>query len=98
MTAQATSLLEAVSISLSQAGRYNPGDVTAPVAVLWTDADGQWQPLVAQLRELMPHLLTLGEYDPGTRTGPSIWMKCVIEPAVGKISFPSSNGRRIPSP
>lgn len=88
MTAQATSLLEAVSISLSQAGRYNPGDVTAPVAVLWTDADGQWLPLVAQLRGLMPHLLTLGEYDPETRTGPSIWLKCVIEPAVRKDKFP----------
>ena len=33
--------LEAFQISLSRASCYNPGDVVAPAAVLWTDADGQ---------------------------------------------------------
>ncbi|MGC9455827.1 MAG: BREX-1 system phosphatase PglZ type B, partial [Phycisphaerae bacterium] len=68
--------------------RYNPGDVVAPAAVLWTDADGQWQPVVEQLRGLMPELLTLGEYDPDTRTGPAIWLRTVIEPAVRAEKFP----------
>ena len=45
-----TTLLEAVRTSLAHAGRYNPGDVVAPAAVLWTDADGQWRPVVEQLR------------------------------------------------
>lgn len=43
-------LLEAVQTSLAHAGRYNPGDVVAPAAVLWTDADCHWQPVVEQLR------------------------------------------------
>jgi len=81
-------LLEAIRNSLAHAARYNPGDVVAPAAVLWTDADGQWQPVVEQLRGLMPELLTLGEYDPATRTGPAIWLRCVIEPAVRKEKFP----------
>lgn len=81
-------LLEAVRASLAQAARYNPGDVVAPAAVLWTDADGQWQPVVEQLRGLMPELLTLGDYDPATRTGPAIWLRCVIEPAVRADKFP----------
>jgi len=81
-------LLEAVRASLGHAARYNPGDVVAPAAVLWTDADGQWQPLVEQLRGLMPELLTLGEYDADTRTGPTIWLRCVIEPAVRADKFP----------
>ena len=81
-------LLEAVRTSLAHAGRYNPGDVVAPAAVLWTDADGQWRPVVEQLRPRMPELLTLGEYDPATRTGPAIWLRTVIEPAVRADKFP----------
>ena len=83
-----TTLLEAVRNSLVHAGRYNPGDVVAPAAVLWTDADGQWRPVVEQLRPIMPELLTLGEYDAATRTGPAIWLRCMIEPAVRAEKFP----------
>ena len=43
-------VLERARTSLEHAARYNPGDVIAPVVVLWTDADGQWQPLVEQLK------------------------------------------------
>jgi hypothetical protein len=81
-------LLEAVRASLAHAARYNPGDVVAPAAVLWTDADGQWRPVVEQLRPLCPELLTLGNYDPEARTGPAIWLRCVIEPAVRADKFP----------
>jgi hypothetical protein len=81
-------LLEAVRASLAHAARYNPGDVIRPAAVLWTDADGQWRAVVEQLRPLMPELLTLGDYDAATRTGPAIWLRCVIEPAVRADKFP----------
>ena len=83
-----TTLLEAVRASLAHAARYNPGDVIAPVAVLWTDANGHWRAVVEQLRSLMPELLTLGGYDSVTRTGPAIWLRCVIEPAVRADKFP----------
>jgi len=43
---QPTTFLEAVRTSLVHAAQYNPGDVVAPVAVLWTDADGQWRPVI----------------------------------------------------
>lgn len=85
---EATTLLEAVRTLLAHAGRYNPGDVVAPAAVLWTDVDGQWRPVAEQLRAMMPELLTLGEYDPAKRTGPAIWLRTVIEPAVRADKFP----------
>ena len=85
---QNSTLLEAVRASLAHAARYNPGDVVTPAAVLWTDADGQWRPVVEQLRGMMPELLTLGEYDAATRTGPAIWLRTVIEPAVRADKFP----------
>lgn len=81
-------LLEAARTSIGQAGLYNPGDVVAPAAVLWADADGQWRPVVEQLRGLMPELLTLGEYDSGSRTGPAVWLRCVIESTVRGETFP----------
>ena len=81
-------LLEAVRASLTHAARYNPGDVVAPAAVLWTDADSQWRPVAEQLRGLMPELLTFGDYDPDARTGPAIWLRCVIEPGVRADKFP----------
>ncbi len=83
-----SALLEAVQASLRLATRYNPGDVAAPAAVLWTDADGQWRPVVETLRGLMPELLTFGDYDPAKRTGPAIWLRCVIEPVVRADKFP----------
>ncbi|HXG47420.1 MAG TPA: BREX-1 system phosphatase PglZ type B [Methylomirabilota bacterium] len=85
---QRSTLLEAVRQSLAHAARYNPGDVVAPAAVLWTDADSQWRPVVEQLRGLMPELLTLGDYGAETRTGPAIWLRCVIEPAIRADKFP----------
>jgi len=81
-------LLESVRASLVRAARYNPGDVVVPAAVLWTDADGQWRPVAGQMRALMPEFLTLGDYNPQTRTGPAIWLRCVIEPSVRVEKFP----------
>lgn len=72
-------IIEAVRESLIAAARYNSGDSVAPAAILWTDAEGQWKPIAARLRELMPELLTLGPFDPDHRTGPAIWMRCAIE-------------------
>jgi hypothetical protein len=87
-TLTASTLLEAVRQSLAQAGRYNAGDATAPAAILWTDADGQWEPIVAKLRPVMPELLTLGAYLPEQKTGPAIWLRCVIERVLPKVVLP----------
>ena len=84
----ANTLLEAVRQSLLRAGRYDPGTVVPPAAILWTDADGQWQPLVSQLRPLMPELLTLGDYNPEEKTGPAIWLRCVIERMLPEVELP----------
>ena len=46
---------------------------------------GRWS---SNCAALMPELLTLGDYDAATRTGPAIWLRCVIEPAVRADKFP----------
>lgn len=82
-----TTLLEALRKSLSSAGEYNASDTVAPVAVLWTDGDGQWQGIAEKLREIMPELLTLGEYDAKKKTGPAIWLRCAIERMLPEVEL-----------
>jgi hypothetical protein len=82
--------IEAVKDSLTAAGRYNSGDSLPPAAILWTDADGEWMPVVARLRTLLPELLTLGEYEPGQRTGPAIWLRCVVDGALPEVQLPEN--------
>ena len=80
--------IEAVKESLEAAGRYNSGDSLPPAAILWTDAEGEWQPIVTRLRTLMPELLTLGAYEPEQRTGPAIWLRCIVDGALPDVPMP----------
>ncbi|HOC54703.1 MAG TPA: BREX-1 system phosphatase PglZ type B [Verrucomicrobiota bacterium] len=83
---RAVTFIEAVKESLAGATRYNSGDSVAPAAVLWTDAEGEWRPVAKRLRGLVPELLTLGDYIPEERTGPAIWMRCIVD---GALPIPS---------
>jgi len=85
-----TSLLDAMEVSLAHAGRYNAGDTAKPAAILWTDADAQWQPLIPLLQGRIPQLLVLGDYAPADRRGPSVWLKCVIAGVIPEYRFPDT--------
>ena len=71
-------LIDALQESFTGALR-SPDGTAAPVALLWTDADGQWRPLIATLMKAIPELYALGPYAPEERQGPVIWLKCIIE-------------------
>lgn len=75
--------------ALRCAADYNKGDQTPPAAVLWTDKDRQWEPLLPRLRAEVP-LLTLGSYDPSARTGPAIWLRCMIARTLPEADWPLS--------
>jgi hypothetical protein len=83
-------MIEAIKASLDFAARGGDG-VAAPVAVLWTDADGQWKPALRALQAAIPYLYTLGSYNPEERSGPVIWLKCVIERVLPEISPPADS-------
>jgi hypothetical protein len=82
-----TTLLEALERSRDAAIRHAPGEVP-PVALLWTDAEGEWLPLIPLLRERWPGLLTFGAFEPAKRQGPAIWLRCVIERALPVPALP----------
>jgi hypothetical protein len=73
-----TTLIDALQDSFSAALR-SPDGTAAPVVLLWTDADGQWRPLIATLMKAIPELYALGHFAPEERQGPVIWLKCIIE-------------------
>jgi len=63
--------------------------VVAPACILWPDRDRQWEEAISALRAEMPELLMLGDYAPGERMGPAIWLRCVIAKQVPEVSLPS---------
>lgn len=77
-------LLDALEHSFRQALRTAEGEAT-PAALLWPDPDSQWADLVARLQSAWPHLFVLGAYEPAKRTGPAIWLRCVVERALEDV-------------
>lgn len=74
-----------------RASMLAPDGIVPPVAILWMDADGQWLSLMPALRAVFPQVYAFGRYDTATRTGPAIWLKCIVDrtvpeaPATGEI-------------
>src|SRR6267378_2163549 len=85
--ASAGSLLD-VLIASFEAALRSPEGVAAPAALLWTDADGQWRPLIPALRSALPQLYSFGPYNPTTRTGPVTWLKCIVDRTLPDVSPP----------
>ena len=66
---------------------------TGPAAILWTDPGWEWEGLLPVLRRRMPELLALGPYDPEARTGPAIWLRCLVD---GTLEEPALASGRAP--
>jgi hypothetical protein len=73
-----TRLVDALRESFADALRA-PEGWSVPVALLWTDAEAQWLPILGALRAAYPWVYVLGKYDPETKTGPAIWLKCIVD-------------------
>ena len=81
-------VIEALVRSLETAAKFNPNDVVHPDAVLWTDHDSQWQPIIPQLRRLLRQFLTFGDYEPEHRSGPAIWLRSVVDRPLLEVEMP----------
>lgn len=55
-----------------------------PAAILWTDPKAEWRPLIDPLQGRLEELFVLGEYRPEARTGPAIWLRCVVDGVLGE--------------
>ena len=74
----ARSLLEALIQKLRGCNVHGDAE-EAPVAILWTDPRSEWKPLIPFLRQQLPELLCLGDYDPEHQQGPALWLRCIVD-------------------
>jgi len=64
--------------SIQSASVYNPDVQVAPACILWPDRDRQWEAIIPRLQVEISDLFILGDYEPDNRTGPGIWLRCVL--------------------
>ena len=66
---------------------HNPDVQVAPACILWPDKDRQWEAIIPRLQGEMAELLILSDYAPERRTGPAIWLRCVIAGLTNEVSL-----------
>ncbi len=69
-----------------------PGSMDRPAAILWPDRKREWIRILPVARLRIPELLAFGDYDPDGRTGPAIWLRCVVDGTIRR----SDMGDRTP--
>lgn len=82
-------LIDALKSSFELARRA-PEGVAEPVALIWTDADKQWAPIIPELQNCIPELFVFGSYNPAKRTGPAIWLKCIVDRTLPALAVDSN--------
>ena len=87
----ADTVLDTVLASVQKAADYNRDETAPPAVLLWTDEKREWEALVPRLRQALPGFLVLGPYDVANRTGPAIWLRCVLAGKVPAISLPTTS-------
>jgi len=83
-------LIDRLIKAIRDAATYNSDVQVAPHCILWPDKDRQWEPVIPRLQEMLPELFVLGDYDPAKRTGPAIWLRCVIAGQIPDMVVPGS--------
>lgn len=83
----AANLVSSMADEILQSARGNSHTAAPPAAVLWPDKERQWEAALPSLKQLLPGLLELGAFDPASRSGPAVWLKCAIAGVLPEIQF-----------
>lgn len=79
-------LIQALAAALKDAAKVNGSVQVKPAAVLWTDAEAQWVPVLARLHAEGLGVAQLGAFEPDARQGPAIWLKCAVAGLIPEMS------------
>jgi hypothetical protein len=80
-------VLDALIASLMKTCEHNSNAKVGPAAILWPDGTRQWNDVIPRLREHFP-ILTLGDYDADSLTGPAIWIRAELARRSGDDEMP----------
>src|SRR5690554_6279364 len=83
-------LIELLVNEIRASAQYNSNVQVAPSIILWTDKQRQWESALPFLQAAMPELIVLGDYQPERRTGPAVWVKCIIEGVLAEQQLPEN--------
>jgi len=81
-------VLDELVVALRQAAEFNSADQAPPVVVVWPDPTAEWAALLPELRLRLPELFTLGPLDAAARSGPGIWLRCVLAGKIAGVGWP----------
>ena len=76
--------------AIRAAAVFNPEVQVAPVCILWPDRDRQWEGILPILQGELPELCILGNFSPETRTGPAIWLRCILAEQIEGAVVPAT--------
>ena len=88
-TGTGATALDALIAALRTKAQFNKNEQEAPALVLWPDQEREWEPLLPLLRESLPALLTLGPYQKALKTGPAIWVRCMVARTLDEVDWPA---------
>jgi hypothetical protein len=83
----ADSIAGLVVAALIGSAKGNAHTAAPASAVLWPDKERQWEAVLPKLKQLLPGLLELGAFDPASRSGPAVWLKCAIAGVLPEVQF-----------
>lgn len=75
--------------AIREAAVFNPEVQVAPACILWPDRERQWEAVLPMLQTDLPELFILGDFSPETRTGPAIWLRCILARQTGEAVVPT---------
>lgn len=82
-------LIDLLADEVRASAAYNSNVQAAPNVILWTDKLRQWESALPMLQAALPELIVLGNYAPERKTGPAIWIKCVVEGVLPDVELPA---------
>ncbi|MGA2408512.1 MAG: BREX-1 system phosphatase PglZ type B [Bacteroidales bacterium] len=72
------SIFDKLVQSLKQAAQHNSDIMVKPEVILWPDPERQWKPVIPLIQKANPAMMIFGPYQPDTKQGPAIWIKCMV--------------------
>ena len=59
-----------------------------PAAILWTDPKAEWWSVIPTIQTRLDELLVLGDLASDMRTGPAIWVRCLVDRTLDEPALP----------
>jgi len=73
--------------SIQGAALFESGTLVRPEVIIWCDPENQWKSIISTLQEQLPFLLIFGDYSVEKKTGPAIWLKCMVAKVLSEAKW-----------